>query len=115
MLYSLPKIMIECLIITILVELLMAYLLRIKNKKDLLNCLLANILTNPVVSSMPYLISLLYGYKAYIISLILLELWAVIIEGLVYKKYLNYKKINPFIISIILNLSSYIAGVIIYK
>lgn len=113
MLYLLPQTMLKCLIMTIIIELLIALILKIYNKKDIINIILVNILTNPIVSSIPYIISLFYGYKYYKLTLILLEIWAFVIEALIYKKYLNNKKINPFILSIILNLSSYLIGLII--
>lgn len=113
MLKYLPYIMLFCLISTILIELTISYLLKIRNKKDLLNIILINIVTNPIVSCFPYIIYLIYGMKYRILSLVILELWAFVTEGLIYKKNLNYKKINPFVISLILNLSSYIIGLII--
>ena len=113
MLNYLPQIMIFCLANTIIIELIIAYILKIRNKKDFINIVLVNIVTNPIVSSIPYIIYLFFGIMYRIISLIILEIWAFVTEGLIYKKYLNYKKINHFILSLILNLSSYTFGVII--
>lgn len=105
--------MIKCLICTIIIEVLVAIILKIRNKKDLLNIILVNILTNPLVVSIPILILIKYGYNARMICLIILEILTVIVEGLIYFKVFNYKKINPFIVSLILNLSSYLIGDII--
>lgn len=113
MLKYLPQIMLFCLINTIVIELIIAYILKVRNSKNFINIVLVNIVTNPIVSSLPYIIYLIYGIKYRIFSLIILETWAFVTEGLIYKKYLNYKKLTPFILSLILNLSSFLLGVII--
>lgn len=100
---------------TIVIEIVIAIILKINNKKDLLNIILVNIATNPLVVSIPVFILVKYSYGFSIISLILLEVLTVIIEGLIYFKVLDYKKINPFLLSLILNLSSYFIGEIINK
>ena len=46
---SMPLITIKCLILTIIVELLVALILGIRDKKDIINVILVNIITNPVV------------------------------------------------------------------
>lgn len=107
---DLPFIMIICLIITIIVELLIAVILKVRNKKDLLNIILVNCMTNPIVVSFPMCFYIIYGINERKISLVILEILTVIFEGLVYKKYLNFKKFNPFILSFILNISSYVGG-----
>ena len=107
--------MLICLIITIVVELLVALLLKVKNKKDLVNVLLVNILTNPLLVSIDNAISVKFGIKIAYIVLVVLEILVVIVEGYIYKKYLNYKKINPYILSLILNICSYLSGLIIIR
>ena len=81
---DLPIIMVKCLICTIIIELLIALILKIKDKKDLINIVLVNIVTNPIVVSFPIYIMILYGIKARIITLIILEILTVIIEGFIY-------------------------------
>ena len=110
---NLPFIMLKCLFFTILIEIVVGLIIGIRNKRDLLIILLVNVFTNPLVTSIPTLIYISWGSTPYIISLILLELFAFVSEGFIYKKVLNYKKINPFIISLILNLSSYLIGLLI--
>ena len=107
--------MIKCLVITIVIELCMALILKVKDRKDLLNIILVNIVTNPLVVSIPVFILVKYSYNASIISLIILEIMTVIFEGLIYKKVLKYKKINPYGLSLILNISSYLIGEIINR
>ena len=111
----LPYIMIRCLVLTIIIELIIAIILKIREKKDIINIILVNIVTNPLVVSIPAYILMRYGKKNYYISLYSLEIITVIVEGLIYKKVLKYKKINPYLISLILNLSSYLIGEIINR
>ena len=113
MLARIIKILINSLVFTLLIEIIVAKTLKIKEKKDLINIVLVNIVTNPIVVLFPYVIGLYFGIKCRYILLFMLELLTVLFEGLVYKKNLKYNKINPYIISIILNLCSYLIGDII--
>ena len=112
---DLPIIMVRCLLVTIVVEIVVGIICGIRDKKDILNVLLVNVLTNPLVVSLPIFIMIRYGIRARYISLIVLEVLTVIIEGFIYKKVLKYMKINPYILSLILNLGSYFIGELIYK
>lgn len=110
---DIPKIMINALLLTIIVELIFAFILGARNKKDFINILLVNIITNPIVNGTSIMVNLYWGYSLRNIVLIILELLAIFMEGFAYKKTLNYKKINPFIFSLILNGLSYIFGLIL--
>ena len=109
---TLPLIILRCLITTIAVEVLIGIVLGIRNKVDIINMVLVNILTNPVVVTVPMYFNLKNGLLGRNISLYILEVVAFIVEGFIYKKYFKYDKLNPFIVSLILNLSSYFVGVI---
>ena len=110
---ELPMIMTRCLILTIIIELVGGLILGIRNKKDIINVILVNIVTNPIVVSIPILVYLYFGYDYERLSLYILEVITLFVEGFIYLKVLNYKKINPFLISLILNLSSYLIGELI--
>lgn len=110
---DLPFIMLKCLVFTILIEVVVGLMIGVRDKKDILNIVLVNVFTNILVTSIPVLIYINFRYTPYIISLILLEIFALVSEGFIYSKVLKYKKINPFIISLILNLSSYLIGLLI--
>ena len=110
---DLPFYMVRCLICTIIIELGIALILGIRDKKDIVNVILVNILTNPIVVSLPILILILCGYLPYRIVFYSLEVITVLVEGFIYFKVLNYKKINPFILALILNLGSYLIGEVI--
>lgn len=109
---ELPIVMIRCLLVTIIIELLVALILKVKDKKDILNIILVNTMTNPLLVSLTVYITYNRIFNR-IASIVILELIVVIIEGFTYKKILNFKKINPFVLSLILNTSSYFIGEII--
>ena len=105
-----PYVMLLSLLVTIIVELLVAFVIKIHNKKDILNIILVNIITNPLLVSIMYVIFLKYGRNVQTILEIILEVVILVVEGMFYRKYLKYNKINPFLISFILNIFSYILG-----
>lgn len=107
---NLPYIMLKCLVLTCIIELVAGLIIGIKDKKDLLNIFLVNVMTNPIVVSVPVYINIRYGLFQRNIILYTLEILTVIVEGLVYKKFLKYNKINSFVISLILNIASYGIG-----
>jgi len=110
---DLPYVMCKCLILTIIIEIIVALIIGIRNKKDIFNIILVNILTNPLVTSIPVYFNIKYGVFERDIALIILELFTVIIEGIIYIKFLNFKKINSILISIYLNACSYFVGEIV--
>ncbi len=110
---DIPIIMIRCLLCTIIIEVLVALVLKVKNKKDVINIILVNILTNPIVVIIPIFIAFNYGIQYQKITLYILEVVTVIVEGFIYLKVLNHKRINPFLLSLVLNLSSYLIGLLI--
>ncbi len=110
---DLPKTMAVCLSLTLIIECIVAFILRVKSRKDYINILAVNILTNPILVCTSAFIKYFYGPSVYNIIIIILEILVVLIEGFIYHKYLEYKKINGFILSLILNLSSYSLGLIL--
>ena len=107
---DLPMIMIRCLLCTVVIETVVALLIGIREKKDILNVILVNIVTNPLVVVFPVAFEIQFGYQERMISLMVLELFAFLLEGFVYFKCFKYKKVNGFLVSLILNLSSYCLG-----
>lgn len=109
---DLPKVMLICLVMTIVIECGIAIILGYR-KKDLLNVLLVNLLTNPIVSTLPVYFNYYHGLKARNICLYILEVLVLIVEGFIYAKVLKRKKINGFLLSLILNASSYFLGLLL--
>ena len=109
---ELPIIMIRCLIITVVIETIIAVVIGLRNK-DILNVVLVNIITNPLAVSISTYIGYRFGKIPRSITVAILELLVLIFEGLLYCKFIKHKKINGFVISAILNCSSYFIGKII--
>lgn len=109
---ELPFIMIKALMLTILIEISVSLILGYR-KKDLINILLVNVITNPLVTSIPVYFNIKFGILERNISLLVLELLTIIIEGFIYSKFIKKRNINPYLLSLILNLSSYLIGVLI--
>ena len=109
---DLPKVMLISLITTIVIEIIIAFILGYR-KKDLVNVLLVNVLTNPLLNSIIVAINYYYGLRYRNIALIILEILVVIIEGYIYQKYLYKRKLNGYLLSLILNLASFLLGKII--
>jgi hypothetical protein len=107
---ELPYILIKSLLITEFLEILIAVILGIRNKEDILNIFLVNVITNPPLVSIMIYLNLRFFYNDNTIYLILLEVIAFIIEGTIYIKVLRNKRINGFILSLILNCASFILG-----
>jgi len=107
------EVILICLISTIIIETLVAFIFKVRNKKDFLNIILVNIITNPIVVVFPYITYLYNGIIYRNILLIILEVTVVFVEGFIYKKVLKYNKINTYLLSLILNILSYLLGNII--
>ncbi len=95
--------------LTLIVEIGLAALFKIKGKR-LIIVALVNTLTNPVAVFLSYYFE--FGW----IGILILETTAVVIEGLIY--YLFGKKDGfeirrPFLISLVLNVASYGIGVLL--
>ncbi len=115
MINYLPFYMARSLFFTLLIEIVFALILGARNKKEVANVALVNIMTNPVAVSVSFAVNIMLGTKAKTVSLLIIEPLAVFIEGLVYKKTLTCKKINPYLFSLLLNAASYGIGLILNK
>ncbi len=111
---ELPKVMLICLTATIFSEVFLAIILGIRKRKDIFNVILVNILTNPLLVSITVALNFYLGLNARHIGLLVLEIGAFLIEATIYKNVLENKKINPYLLSLLLNFFSYLVGVIIF-
>ena len=113
MINEIPYYIVRSLILTVIIEVLVALIIGIRGKKDILNVILVNLITNPIVNVTIITINIYVGLLARNITLYILEILVLLIEALIYRKVLNYKKINWFLVSLILNLSSFGIGELI--
>ncbi len=124
------------LLLTVILEVVAAVILKVRNKWDLILIALVNCITNPILNGMmavvndsiPFIAadnlnlyekfssSTVYTIEeaARIICLLILEIIVVIAEGIFYKKFLEYKKHSPMLLSFLLNLISFVLGTTLF-
>ena len=103
------------LLLTLIIEILISLLLGIRKKYDIFIVMCANICTNPVVVFISNCVYLFSNKSIYVISVIILELFAFIFEYIFYAKYLDFEKVSPLLISLITNSISFGLGLIVWK
>lgn len=96
--------------LTLAIETLVAAILGVRKKKDFLLIALVNIVTNPLLAQTLNILNLAHNRRPAWYFVFLLEAAAVIAEGLLYRNRLHFKKIDPFLFSLILNIVSYFGG-----
>lgn len=106
------NLLLSALIGTVLIEGFSAFLLGIRDPGDLVNISLANLMTNPFLVMFSFLMKARYGNKVYYPVLFIMEVLAVICEAYIYQRYLKSRKWNPFLLSLILNVLSFSAGLL---
>lgn len=101
------------LFLTIIIELTVSFIIGIRNKDDIKVVILVNICTNPIVVYIANCLMLFTNDFIYNIGVAILEILVVMVEFVLYKKYLKFDKVSPFAISLINNVISFSIGVII--
>ncbi len=101
------------LFLTIIIELTVSFIIGIRNKDDMKVVILVNICTNPIVVYIANCLMLFTNDFIYNIGVAILEILVVMVEFVLYKKYLKFDKVSPFAISLINNVISFSIGVII--
>ena len=109
MIYSL----IISLVLTLIIELAISLIIGIRDEEDIKIVICANVITNPIVVFVANCIYKLNNQTLYYGVVLVLEVLAIITEGIIFKKFLKYKKISPMKVSIINNVISYSLGVLI--
>lgn len=98
-------------LITIIIEFIIALFFKVKPKKSVI---IANVITQPVLQLLVYLIFILTSYMAANIAFYMLEIAIVFIEYLIYKKYMQYEsKQKIFLYSLIANAASFGLGLLL--
>ncbi len=107
--------MLTALACTLVLETGAAAALGVRSGGDFLIVVLANLLTNPVVSVLPSFAAYRFGTGLLIPVTVLAELGAVLAEWLVYRRFLSFRRVPPFLLSLILNAVSYFTGVLVFS
>ena len=75
--------------ITIVIELLVAYLFAIRSKKEIVILLIVNVITQIALNGILFFVSYLNGPISFLLAYAMLEIVIFIAEGLVYWKFIN--------------------------
>ena len=94
-------------------ELAGAWLLGVREKRDYLLLILVNVLTNPILVLILNGIWLKFGIWPAWYVMGPLEVGVVLVEGFLFRGRLEYKKINPFVLSAALNGISVLGGMLL--
>ncbi len=108
------KIFLNNLLIVFVTELPLAFLFGARSLKKFTSVVLVNIITNPAIVYIS-LLTLLFAGEWHTPVLIILEVAVLFIEGFSFSKFKIFEKKNAFIISLCLNLTSFLTGEIIEK
>ena len=95
---------------TIFFEVLISRIMGIKDSRDIKIIILANLITNPCVVYIANALFLAGNFQILNVAVIIMEILVVIVEGLIFKKYLKFDKISPLKISLINNILSFTIG-----
>lgn len=104
----------EALVLTIAVETPAALLLGLRNKHALLAVLIINVITNPALNFLVLLNDYLGLISPAIILIVFLEITVVFVEWKLLVYTLRMKNRRAFIVSLILNTASFLAGILIF-
>lgn len=104
--------MIVSLLLTLLIETTCALLFGVRGKKNIRLVMLVNVFTNPIVV---FTINMVVFKKPeyYVPVYVLMEIFAFVSEGLIYEKKLDYHKMRPAHLSVVLNGISVSTGLIL--
>jgi len=106
-------------VLTLIIELAVAWLFFYRSKKQVLIILITNIATQTILNILLNIIRLKQGDIMYVINYIWMEAVIIIIEGIVYQKLLcryeenSERKTHPWLYSLSANLLSVICGFVI--
>ena len=101
------------LLLTILIEVIVAILLGYKKRDEILLVILANIITNPALNYLLILNNYLRVFK-YSALVILLEILVVLIEWQILYFALKKPRSKLFILSLAMNTASFLLGLLIF-
>ena len=101
------------LLLTLALELPAALLFGLRKKEELLLVGLVNVITNPLVVLALNLFALFAGIAPPWFLILPLEVFAILTEGLIYRRGLSKCPVHPLVFSLILNGISYTGGLLL--
>ena len=101
--------MLTALALTVAIEAAAAFLCGVRTGRGQLVVLLANVITNPLLNAALLLVSFFLSPSLYYWFLAPLEVAVVLAEGRIYQTTLR-PKLNPYLLSFLLNAASFLLG-----
>ena len=101
--------MLTALVLTVMIEAALAFLFGVRTRYGQGIVLLVNVITNPLLNAVLTVVSFYLSPAAYYWFLVPLELLVVLAEGRIYRSMLQIK-MNPYLLSFLLNLGSWLIG-----
>ncbi len=102
------KTFVICFVLTEIIELLLAYLLKVRQKDDLMYIFWVNVATNPPAVFVSNL--LFYIGMNEILVYLIVEGCVILIEAILFKKY--FDKPKGYLLALLLNVTSTLGGII---
>lgn len=104
-------------VLTIFIELIIAEIFNLKDKKHRQIILYTNLVTQVLLNFFISYVTYMHGYNSYMLYYLWLEILIFISEGFIYKKLIKDvpNKFSPFKYSLFANITSFITGFIILK
>lgn len=106
---QLPLIMLRALLLTLIIECAIAWILGVRSRDGQKVVFLANLMTNPLVVSIGAGVLLFLGRNMLFPITVIMEVIVVVVEGVVYRRYLDIDR-NPFFVSLACNTGSFLIG-----
>lgn len=106
--------MLSALALTVVIEAVLAFVFGVRTKYGQLVVLLANVITNPLLNAVMTVVSFYISPTVYYWFLVPLEFLVAFVEGCIYKSTLSVK-MNPYLLSFLLNAGSCLLGMGILK
>lgn len=105
--------MVTSLVLTLIIELSVLWLLGLRGRKNYQIAVYANMLTNPPVVFVTNLAFIFYpSYAWFIVGFLEITL-AFFVEAVIYRKFLTYRLLSPWVLSLIANLISFETGLVL--
>ena len=103
------------LILTLVIELSIAYVLGFKTKKDIIAIIFANLITHPLLCYFLWMNSFIFIIPINYFLIIILEISVVLLESALFFFALKQKYFNMLKLSFFINAVSFLVGSLIFK
>lgn len=103
------------LILTLVIELSIAYVLGFRTKKDIIAIIFANLITHPLLCYFLWMNSIFFITPVNYFSIIILEILVVLLESVLLFFALKQKYLNMLKLSFGINIVSFLVGLLIFN